>query len=41
MNKAQHTTCGIVNKGFSGLRGVVARFKLDCTLIGKKSAIPY
>ena len=35
------TTRGIVNKGFSGLRGVVTRCKFCCNLIGKKPAIPY
>ncbi len=36
-----HTTRGIVNKGFSGFRSVVTRFKFYCILIGKKPAIPY
>jgi len=40
-NKAQCTTHNIANKGFSGMRSFVARFKVSCTLIGKKPAIPY
>ncbi len=36
MNKAQHTTHNIANKGFSGMRRFVARFNLSCTLIGNR-----
>ena len=35
------TTHGIVNKGFSGFRGVATRFNVRCTLIGKNPAILY
>ncbi|SEG51632.1 hypothetical protein SAMN03080598_04302 [Algoriphagus boritolerans DSM 17298 = JCM 18970] len=31
---AQRTTHNIANKGFSGMRGFVARFNVSCTLIG-------
>jgi len=41
MNKVRVPTRGIVNKGFSGFRGVVNRSKFCCNLIGKKPAIPY
>ena len=41
MNKRQLVTRGIVNKGFSGFRGLVTRFKISCNLTGKKPAIPY
>ena len=33
-NKAQPITRGIANKGFSGMRRVVARFNFSCNLIG-------
>lgn len=39
--KADPLTRGIVNKGFSGFRGVVTRAKNSCNLTGKKPAIPY
>jgi len=35
------STRGIANKGFSGLRSKATRINICCTLIGKKSAIPY
>jgi len=41
IDKGQRTTRGIVNKGFSGFRGVVPRSKFCHTLIGKKPEIPY
>jgi len=34
-------TRGIVNKGFSGFRGVFTRSIFCCNLTGKKPAIPY
>lgn len=34
-------TRGIVNKGFSGFRGLVTRSKIGCNLTGKQPAIPY
>lgn len=34
--KAERTTRGITNKGFSGLRKVVARFNFSCTLTGNR-----
>jgi hypothetical protein len=38
-NKLPHSgfssTHNIANKGFGGMRGVVARFNFSCTLIGK------
>ena len=34
-------THNIANKGFSGMRKLVARFNFLCNLIGKKPAIPY
>ena len=40
-DKSQCLTRGIVNKGFSGFRGVVTRSKINCNLTGKKHAIPY
>jgi hypothetical protein len=36
-----HTTHNIANKGFSGMRRVVARFNFSCNLIGIKPEIPY
>jgi len=36
MNKKLHTTHNIANKGFSGLRRYVARFKVSCNLIGNR-----
>ena len=36
MNKSQHTTHNIANKGFSGMRRFVARFNFLCTLIGNR-----
>ena len=36
LNNAQHTTRGIANKGFSGMRRVVARFNFSCNLIGNR-----
>ena len=40
-NKLLSTTRGIANKGFSGMRKVVARLKVRCNLIGDSPAIPY
>ncbi len=34
--KHERTTSGIANKGFSGLRRFVLRFKLSCTMIGNR-----
>jgi hypothetical protein len=34
--KGQPTTHNIANKGFSGMRKLVARFKVSCTLIGNR-----
>jgi len=41
IKKSQHTTHGIANKGFSGMRSAVARLKVCCNLIGESPAIPY
>ena len=35
-NKAQLPISGIANKGFSGMRRVVARFNFSCNLIGNR-----
>lgn len=35
-NNGQRTTRGIANKGFSGMRKVVARFNFSCNLIGNR-----
>ncbi len=34
--KALQVTCGIANKGFSGMRMFVARFNVSFTLIGNR-----
>lgn len=39
--KAQLVTRGIANKGFRGMRRVVARFNFLCNLTGESPAIPY
>ncbi len=41
MNKAQHTTHGIVHAGFGGLRVFVARKKSQCKLIENRFVIPH
>ena len=41
MKETQQVTRGIANKGFSGMRRVVARFNFSCNLIGIKPEIPY
>ena len=35
------STCGIANKGLSGMQSVVTRLKVRCNLIGGLPAIPY
>ena len=35
-NNAERTTHNIANKGFSGMRRVVARLNFSCTLIGNR-----
>jgi hypothetical protein len=35
-NKTLLVTRGIANKGFSGMRKVVARFNISCNLIGNR-----
>ena len=39
--KHERTTCGIANKGFSGIRRFVTRLKVRCNLIGDSPALPY
>jgi hypothetical protein len=41
MKDLRQLTRGIANKGFSGMRRFVARFKVRCNLIGDSPAIPY
>ncbi len=36
LNNLRHTTRGIANKGFRGIRRFVARFNFSCTLIGNR-----
>ena len=36
INNGQRTTRGIANKGFSGMRRVVARFNFSCNLTGNR-----
>lgn len=41
MTNAQPLARGIANKGFSGMRSILTRLKVQCNLIGESPAIPY
>ena len=41
MKENQAVTHGIANKGFSGMRRVVAGFNFSCNLIGNRFVIPH